>query len=105
MAKRRTAKGKKPTQQDLPGTVPKKIKKLHDAALNYVQARDERMACTEAEVAAKEELRAQMHKHQLTSYSHNGVIVTLIPGEEAVRVRVKRDAEDTEGDLGDDTEA
>jgi len=106
MAKRRSVKGKKPTQQDLPGTVPRKIAKVHAAAISYAEARDDRIESGRQEIAAREELRAQMHKHHLDKYAANGVSVTLSPRTEQIQVKVRKPGDDDEDrDLGDDTEA
>jgi hypothetical protein len=46
-----------------------------------------------------------MHKHKKTIYRHNGVEITLVPGEEDVKVRVKKaEEDDDEVAFGDATQ-
>lgn len=93
------AKPKK--QMKIPGTEPKTIKEVNDAAEAYVDARDERMKKTEKEVEAKEALVAVMKKHDLQVYKDDDaeppLIVTLTPGVDKVKV-TRADGDEDAGD-------
>ena len=88
------AKPKK--QGELPTLERKKVAEVNAAAEGYVDARDERMKHTETEVEAREALIAVMKKHSLTVYRDDEasppLLVTLMPGED--RVKVRRDEEE-----------
>jgi hypothetical protein len=89
-------------QLPIPGTEKETIEELDAAAEAYADARDERMQLTERESEAKEALVSVMKKHGLEVYrDENAVpplIVTLIPGEDRVKVsRAKEEGEEIEG--------
>jgi hypothetical protein len=77
-------------QTSIPGTEPKTIKEVSDAAEAYVEARDARQKKTEREVEAKEALVTVMKTHGLTVYTDADVdpplVVTLSPGKDKVKV-------------------
>jgi len=93
--------------EDLPGVEgvgvsPKRIPAVETAADAYAKARDRRMAMTEKEVEAKEELSRVMHEHAEEigkhpetgelKYVYNGGdkdrrVVTLTPTDEKLKVK------------------
>jgi hypothetical protein len=89
-------------QLPIPGTEKETIKEVDSAAEAYVEARDERIRLTDKEVDAKDALVTVMKKHKLDVYrDENAVpplIVTLIPGEDKVKVSRAKDEEDEEGE-------
>ena len=52
----------------LPGLEDQRIEDIRDAALKYVDVRDQRMALTKREVESKTELLDVMHEHRLKRY-------------------------------------
>lgn len=76
-------------QEDLPGMENRRLKDLHEAALDYAEKRDERMALSVEEVELKQRLLKLMHKHKLENYDFEGVHIELVHEEETVKVRVK----------------
>jgi hypothetical protein len=80
-------RGKRPTQEDLPG-IEKKIPELHQKALAYKAIRDDRQQLTAQEVKLKAELLDIMKKHKLTVYECEGVKAELIIEKERVKVTV-----------------
>lgn len=95
MAKR--AKKPRPEQADLPGTEDSAIKPLEDAAKRYAKIRDERMELNADEAKLKASLITLMHKHNKTTYSRHGIVITLIPEGEKVKVKIKGKDVDDEG--------
>jgi hypothetical protein len=89
---------KKGARQDaLPGLENRKIKALQDAAMDYADIRDQRVALTSQEVELKQKLIDLMHKHDRETYTYNGVTITLVHEEESVKVKVsKPKAEESE---------
>ncbi len=83
---------KGPRQASLPGLEDRAIRTLNDAALAYDEVKKERMALTEQEVEAKENVRELMHKAKRTHYRYKNITIDLVPEGEAVKVRVKSQA-------------
>lgn len=83
---------RKPKNLDLPGMSDRRIPEIHEAALVYVGYRDERMDLNKKEIAAKEELKAIMHRMNMKAYVFEGVEVTLepIPADEELKVKVAK---------------
>jgi hypothetical protein len=95
-AKKPTQKVNKIARQDaLPG-MDVGIKEIEDAALDYREGRDERMAATEVEVTRKQALIAVMHKHGKQSYlrriGDKVLKVELKVEKESVKVALKDQA-------------
>jgi hypothetical protein len=80
------------------------IAPLEAVANEYAEIRDERMTLTTREKSLKVRTCDLMHKHKKTVYRHNGVEITLIPGEEDVKVRVKKADDDDDENAGDTAE-
>jgi hypothetical protein len=85
----------KPKQERIPGTE-NKLQDLHDAAIEYAQIRDERMACGVQEKDKKSELLNLLKKHKLEHYEYEDVEITLVHEAEKVKVRVHGKEEDEE---------
>jgi hypothetical protein len=80
-----------------PPTNPKKNPKVHNLALKYVSVRDERMAMTTGEVAAKKALMAAMEEDGISEYEYGDLKVT-INAKKNVKVKVGDDSGEDEGD-------
>ena len=66
------------------------IAALEVAAEHYADIRDRRMKLTEEEHDLKGEVLTLMRQHHKTSYAHAGVLITVVPGEDDVKVRVRK---------------
>lgn len=87
--KDRMAKKMKPKQKELPGMENRAIQPLQEAAQEYAEIRDERMALGERESTLKTKVIGLMHEHGKTRYAYDGVTITLA-AEETVKVKVKK---------------
>lgn len=100
MAKHKTkSKGKRttrPRQPDLPGMESRMYADLHEEARQYAEIRDERMELNEREAKLKERVLNLMHEHGLKVYRYEEVEILIEPGEENVKVRIKREKEKEE---------
>jgi hypothetical protein len=97
MAKKHTpasTTARKPKQTEIQGEgfKPKTIPQIEEAAEEYVELRDNRMAIQEKETAASERLTFLLHQHKLTCYRYDGKLVTLVPTE---KVKVKTDKDES----------
>lgn len=88
---------KKGIQGRLPGTV-NSIQELDDLGLEYAAIRDERMELSRKEVALKDKVHQCMKAHNRKTYKYGEVEIELIPGEEEVKVRVKKPQEQSPED-------
>ena len=93
-------RGRPPKQQDL--IEDRAIKPLEDIAESYADCRDRRMELTKEEKELKEHAVTLMHKFGKTIYRHNGIEIRLVPGEENVKVQIKKPGEDEEEAEGGD---
>ena len=85
-AKPRIAAGP-PRARRLPGLEDSAIDVIEQAAANYEDRRDIRMAATQPEVQAKQRLLALMHEHGKAHYRRGDLDITLTAEKETVRVR------------------
>jgi hypothetical protein len=85
-----------PKQERVPGTELKKDKKLSDAAAVYVDKRDQRMAWTEEESDAKEELIKLMQERDLDYYADDTFEVRLKHTDTTVKVKRRKTEVDAE---------
>lgn len=90
-------KAKRKTQEFLPGTAPEKNPKIHNAAIEYEEARGEQRKAKRAENAAQEKLLAVMKKEGVTSYVY-GDITCRIDDKESVKVKVRSQSPSDDGD-------
>lgn len=67
---------------------------LHEEARQYAEIRDERMELNEREAKLKERVLNLMHEHNLKVYRYEEVEILLEPGEENVKVRIKKEKEE-----------
>jgi len=89
-----------PRSANLPGLDDRVIQPLEDIAASYADVRDRRMALNKEEAELKTAALALMHKHGKTVYSHDGIEIRLEPGEETVKVKIQKKAdEDEEADV------
>jgi hypothetical protein len=66
------------------------IKPLEDVAAEYAHIRDERMDLTQREHQLKTLALALMKKFERTIYRHGGIEITVVPGEDDVKVRLQK---------------
>jgi hypothetical protein len=59
------------------------------------------MELTEEEHTLKVHALKLMKKYEKTIYRHNGVEITVVPGEDDVKVRVKKAGDDEDADQDD----
>lgn len=97
-AKKAPAVKKGPRPQRLPGMEDAKIEGLHALALDYAEMRDQRQALTTQEVALKQKVLAKMHEHGKTTYTFQGVHITIKPENEKVIVRIAKSEKDDEAE-------
>jgi hypothetical protein len=84
-------------QADIPGTerASAKHKDLVKAAEDYIEKRDERMALTKLEVAAKLKVIDLMKKYEIKDHIEDDIEISLKASEEKLKVkRVGDDASD-----------
>jgi hypothetical protein len=84
-------------QVALPGLESREVKDLHDKALEYSSARDERMEILQTEIKLKGELLELMKQHKRDTYECEGVEISIVHGEDTIKVRVHK-ASDNDGD-------
>lgn len=77
----------------LPGMQDAASEDLEDAAREYANTRDDRMALLEAEVQLKERLLDLMKKNKKEFYKRDGVEVRLVHEKESVKVKVVKEEE------------
>jgi len=87
---------KRPRPAPLPGMENSRIQALDDVAADYADIRDQRMELSTREHDLKVKALKLMHKHGKTIYKHDGIEINVVPGEEDVKVRVKKAADDAE---------
>ena len=112
MAKKAKGKGTKiaaPTRKrahsrPLPGMEDRTIKPLDDVAEEYAAIRDSRIELTQREHDLKINTMRLMKKYEKTIYKHDGIEITIVPGEDDVKVRVKKTSDDDDDVAVDDKE-
>jgi hypothetical protein len=79
------------------------IKPLEDIAAAYADVRDQRMALNKDEHDLKQAALKLMKKYGKVIYRHEGIEIRVVPGEEDVKVKVRKPGEaqpdDEEHDL------
>src|SRR6266478_3835432 len=100
--KSKTSLAKGPRQKSLPGMEDRAIRTLNDAALAYDEVKKERMALTEQEVEAKENVRELMHKAKRTHYRYKNITIDLVPEGEADTAPARVAAPDSVCTVGDE---
>ena len=95
-----------PRQQIIPGVGDEKIAAIENAALDYAEVRDERMALSQKEVDLKGKLLDLMHAKKLKEYKRANISVVVKMEQETVKVSVKseEDLDDEPADLSPDDE-
>lgn len=66
------------------------IKPLEDLAASYADVRDRRMELNKEEHELKAHTLKLMKKYEKTIYRHDGIEIRIVPGEEDVKVKVKK---------------
>jgi hypothetical protein len=97
MAKRKKAivtTTTRPRSAPLPGMEDRAIKPLEDVAAEYAEIRDSRIDLTQREHALKVHALRLMKKYEKTIYRHDGIEITVVPGEDDVKVKVKKADDD-----------
>ena len=93
--KEKKPKHKIARQRRLPGVDDPKIESIHNAAMDYAEIRDERQGLTKREVDLKDKLHNLMKEHGLKTYKYGGVFVELVVEEETVKVRIRKEPEES----------
>jgi len=75
---------RKPKQAFLPGAEQERFEDLIAAAEEYVEIKEKRMALSEKELGAREEVARLLKVHGLTSYMYDGMEIVL---DEKIKVR------------------
>ena len=96
---------KKPKDQPLPGLGDRRIQALEDAAEEYAEIRDRRMALNTEEVSLKASILRTMAKLGKTIYRHAGVTIQVVEGEPDCKVRIKKPKEGEDVDEPETFEA
>lgn len=89
----------KAKSQDLPGMEDRAIKALEDIAEAYAEVRDERIALNLREAELKQTAMALMKKHEKQIYRRNGIEIRVVPGEEDIKVRIKKPGDKESDDV------
>jgi len=71
---------------------------LEEAANEYAEIRDERIALNAREVKLKQGLLALMKAHHKEHYQRDGIEITIVHEDENVKVRIKKEDEATGGE-------
>src|SRR5215471_10381704 len=93
-------RGRPPKNRALPGMEDHAIKPLEEVAEQYAEIRDQRMELTEREHSLKTHALKLMKKYDKTIYRHGGVEITVVPGEDDVKVRVKKPGDEDQAGGG-----
>jgi hypothetical protein len=94
MTKKPAPPKRTPRARDLPGMEHRAIAELEEAAAEYADMRDQRMALTKSERELKGRMLGLMHKFKRSAYRRDGLEITVEPGEESIHVKVKKHTED-----------
>lgn len=86
----------KKKQEALPGLEDRTVDDLHQKALEYASTRDSRMELLQTEVRLKGELLELMKKHKRDTYECEGVEISIVHGEDTIKVKVHRAGDDQE---------
>ncbi len=81
---------KRPRQQEFAETEDSAIKPLEDAAAAYAEIRDQRIELNADEAKLKSKVLTLMHKHGKTTYTRDGITISVIPEAETVKVKIKK---------------
>lgn len=84
------------TQQGMEAVLGKRDKQMDHLVVDYVKARDVRMAATKEEVEAKTKLLAAMHEKKITVYEMDEFTAELVASDETVKVKTKKESEPEE---------
>jgi len=89
-----------PRQQQL--VEDRTIAELEDIAESYAEIRDRRIALNQEEADLKQQAMALMKKHKKKHYARDGIEITLEPGEETIKVKVKKAKDDEDDEAEED---
>jgi len=92
---------RRPRNVPLPGLEDRGIAELDDAAIAYAELQDQRKQLQQQEIGLKAKLKSLMHRHQRTLYACDGVVISVVPGEELIKVRVRPIDVDAARDVDD----
>lgn len=85
-------------QTEIPGTEKHRIEEITVAAGEYVKARDARIAASRPELERKEYLLSLMKKHELKTYTDDGLSVEITVSKEKLKVKLNDDEAESEAD-------
>jgi hypothetical protein len=90
MATKKAEPKKRGKQTRLPGTEDAALADLDTIGFEYAAIRDKRMELTTQEVELKRRALEAMHKHNRSHYKYQDLEMEIVPGDEKVRVVVKK---------------
>jgi hypothetical protein len=74
----------------LPGMEQITIEEVSDKAIQYIAARDSRIDLLRKEIVLRDELIELMHKHEISSYRDENLVITL-DTKEKIKVKIEDD--------------
>ena len=80
-----------PRQPRLPTLEDPEITVLHEAAMDYAEIRDRRLALTPQEAELKAKLLILMKANNKLHYHHDGVEISVVHENEKVKVKITRE--------------
>jgi hypothetical protein len=90
---------REPKQASLPTMENRALADIEAAAEEYAETRDNRQALLVHEVELKDDLKALMHQHRLTTYKRNGIEIKLVMETENIKVKIKPGGADEKEDV------
>ena len=94
-----------PRERTLPGMEDRANKVLEGIAIEYAEIRDQRMALNKDEATLKQRALGELKRLGRQGYHRNGIDISIVPGEETLRVRVSPPpAAQDDAAVGDATE-
>jgi hypothetical protein len=80
-------------QERLPGTEGG-IPELEQLGSDYAAKRDERQDLLKEEVELKKKVLDVMKRLNVTTYRYNDIFMTIVPGEEKLKVKILKDEDE-----------
>jgi len=87
------AAARRAKQDRLPG-VEGGIPELEQLGYEYHGIRTDRQKLLTQEVDLKKRTLEAMHRHNLTSYKYEDLVMNIVPGDEKLKVKVLKDIDD-----------
>lgn len=78
-------------QKRLPGVDDPEIEEIEEAAENYADTRDKRIAMLKKELDLKDVVLQVMKRHKKTSYRHGNLEIEIVPEGEKLKVKINEE--------------